>query len=231
MNVIARLWRAVARFSDCFYIERPTLQPSVADFILRDTLTNGTSAIELKSGLIQGLDLGIPAYNDSSNAPRPRTRCTLGPYNCWDFLICRVAKERMIVLSRDEIPRKWFWFTEVQINALRRGCFWFAFKDDATLEAHTIKTTKDEELASSLEKVFLRYKAENHLRARIVLEKPADMLTTAEILSPPMSTKTQQIDSGVIGETRELRGSRSRWSRKLFSAEHQKAFEAQLHAR
>ena len=163
VDIITRLWSVVARFSSSFYIERPTLQPSVADFILRDMMTSVTSAVELKSGLIQGLNLGIPAYASSRNAPR--TQCTLGPYNCWDFLICRVHVYRMIVLSRDEIPRGWFWFSKAQIDTLRQGYFWFIFKDDADLEAYTIKTTKDEELAYGLEKVFLRYKAERRFRA------------------------------------------------------------------
>lgn len=111
------MWDICRTNGNRFRLERPVVQPSVADFVMRDTETNLTTMVELKRS----------SYKcHGEKIIFPFNRYTGGlclPWNVFDhLLVLHPNRKQGYIFSRNEIPHQWqILYAKLKGAALKAG--------------------------------------------------------------------------------------------------------------
>lgn len=205
-----------------YQVERPTIRPSVGDFLIVCTESLTTVTVELKRNLASISSAGELQHVSGRRVRRStRTRRYFTPLAQWDFLLTSCIPKAsmstvMVFLSRDDLPQDWF---------EQQSAEWLHWTPDGDfLKSHTVTQNLGKSFVHQMEQILDGYQASSGLCAKI--QRPFTVVPHQEILvqvddESDDDSDDDDVPSRPFTEARALRGSGPRWSRTLFETLHE----------
>lgn len=241
-HTIRSLWEAFAQSSAHFRLERPTIQPSVCDFLFVHKHSGLSTTVELKRATRisrRTLKLKIlalwPLTGSQASAPPPAwtgAGCRFRPFSSFDLLLCvDRAGDKFALLSRDELPLDLFWMPPAEVEALPDRTYTLRFANAEDFDSHVFCGSDQTQLTNWLDRRLQAYMQAGRLRAQRRLIEPVQppaLPSTSSAFVNSLRHFQSAAEEDSSPELERLRGAASKWSPKQFEALHGQVFQRQL---
>jgi hypothetical protein len=184
----------------------------VGDFYIVHTKSGQRATVELKQRVASISPAGeFQHANGLRTKKGGKFRRYFTPMTQWDFLLTSWW-DIMILLSRDDLPQDWF----EQLSEE-----WLRWTPDTDfLRNHTLSIQNfGKSFVRQVEQILNSYRPRSGLRAK--LSRPFTVVPYQEILAQMDDGDEDDLPSTPSTTTQTLRGSGSRWSRRLFETLHE----------
>jgi hypothetical protein len=176
--MLEQIKSAFELYSTKYQVEKPTIRPSVGDFLVVCTESLTIVTVELKRNSASISSAGeLRHASGIRRSGSNRFRRYFTPLAQWDFLLtsCRPNASKpnvMVFLSRDDLPQNWF---------EQRSEEWLHWTPDGKfLRSHTVTQNLGKSFVHQMEQILDSYKTRSGLCAKI--RRPFTVVPHQEVL-------------------------------------------------